>query len=309
MHAWCALALGVALSTSGALYGQARAPAAQVSGIDTRVGVQDGPNGEEMNDALRCPGLKPDQTRETFKIRTEQDKLVWARIVWSEICIERQRSDAVARAWAQRLDEFSVQLDAAAGARKLAEMEVWLRRLVGKFRIEGKRFRTPGNMEVRGTADCFGIGDGPGVSCVISAVWKNSDKAASFAIRPQVLLFGLDPGAMEIRVTHVDFVAIKMRGFLLDGAVNLDPESSPEILYAPPDIHRVIVVAPESLRGVSPKPLSRVAIEPDGDVDMKFYVYPQAGNVGITQPVEFDLQLHRELPVGTAKPADTRRDR
>ncbi len=108
---------------------------------------------------------------------------------------------------------------------------------------------------------------------------------------------------MEIRLTHVDFVAIEMRGFLLDGAVNLEPESHPEILlphsaiggssealhqcimnnmrvaaggrgsfqHCPPPPPPVLI-APESLNPVPPKPLNRVAIEPNGNVDMKFYV-------------------------------------
>jgi hypothetical protein len=275
--------------------------------------------------------LKADVASDKVKIGTEMDKRLWAAAAWRTICIEKLKSDAVALAWMQGQDEYGTQLGEGARARKLAEMEVWLRHLVGKFRIEGRRFRTPGDVRVRGTADCFGIGDGPGVSCVISAKWKDYGVASPFAVRPQVLLFGLDPGAMEIRVTHVDFVAIEMRGFLLDGVVNLEPESHPEILIPHPDVRRAVedalrcgadnvraansgrgsfrrcgsgsppvLVAPESLSPVPPKPLSRIALQPNGDVDMKFYVYASGAlHTGLNQPVEFDLQLRRESETAT----------
>jgi hypothetical protein len=262
-----------------------------------------------VQDASRDEDLRGAHPRPRWSEEPRDPALNPYTSAWITICIEKVRSDAVAFAWAQGLDERGVHLDAAVRARKLREMEVWLRRLVGRFRIEGKRWNASGGRtQVRGTADCFGIGNGPGVSCLISAIWKtgretdkdmNLDQTSYFAVRPQVLLFGLDPGAMEIRVTHVDDLAVGMRGFLLNGAVILDAQSPPGMRA----LNHVFVgvasnpfssVASESLGRAPPKPLSRVAISPAGEVDMKFYVYPPDMITFWNQPIEFDLQLYRE---------------
>jgi hypothetical protein len=299
----------VALSESSGLYAQTRARAPERPSATMGIGAQDPPGFQETRGANPCP---------RWSVEPQDPGIKLWKTAWTTICIEKVRSDAVALAWARGLDERAVPLDLEARARKLVEMELWLRRLVGKSRIAGERWSTGRrNLQVRGTADCFGIGDGPGVSCVISAVWKDSGKAALFAIRPQILLFGLDPGAMEIRVTHVDVVAVEMRGFLLDGAVILEERSSPEVYalnraavdpsmsssgrYAPGSPNHFTSIplsriAPDSTRQ------SRVAIKPDGDIDMKFYVisFSPRGVASLwNQPVEFDLQLHRESRVDT----------
>jgi hypothetical protein len=74
------------------------------------------------------------------------------------ICIDRARSDAVALAWAQEQDEHGLRLDAEARVAKLAEMELGLSHLVGKFRIEGQSWNAWRSRQSGGTADCFGIG-------------------------------------------------------------------------------------------------------------------------------------------------------
>ena len=291
----CVLLTCVALSMGSVLYAQVPNP----PGSTMNSGVQDAPGIQEMRDANPC----------LWSAEPQEPTIKLWKTVWITICIEKVRSDAVAVAWAQGLDEHGVQLDADSRARKLAEMEAWLRRLVGKFRIEGERWSTDRrSLQVRGTADCFAIGSGPGVSCVISAAWK-AGKETDSAVRPQVLLFGFDPGALEIRVTHVDSLAAGMRGFLLDGSVILEAQSPPEIStlnhalvgVASNPISRV---APQSLSRIIPKPLSRVAIKPGGDVDMKFHVYPPSSVALWSQPVEFDLQLHREPQVDTVRPGD-----
>jgi hypothetical protein len=294
----------VALSTIDALYAQARARAPDRPDTAMDSGVQDARSFKEIPRAYPCPWSMEDHSPHK-----------WWNTAWNTICIERARSQAVALAWAHGLDERGMQLDAVAHARKLSEMEVWLRRLAGRFRIEGMRWNASGGRaQVRGTADCFGIGSGPEVTCLISAIWKSGkenakdlDQTSYFAVRPQVLLFGLDPGAMEIRVTHVDDVAVGMRGFLLNGAVILDAQSPPGIR----SLNHALVgvasnpftsVASESKGRVLPKPLSRVAIKPGGDVDMKFHVYPPDMVTFWNQPIEFDLQLYREPQVDTVRP-------
>jgi hypothetical protein len=112
---------------------------------------------------------------------------------------------------------------------------------------------------------------------------------------------------MNIRVTHVDDLAVGMHGFLFNGAVILDAQSPPGILA----LNHALVgvasnpfssVAPESLGRAPPNPLSRVAITPGGDVDMKFYVYPPDIVTFWNQPIEFDLQLYREPEVDAVRP-------
>ncbi len=109
-------------------------------------------------------------------------------------------------------------LDDTARARKLAELNDWLHRLTGRFRIDGE-VEFPGGPpngegmqggRVRGIADCIGIGDGPGVHCMINATWPifadplptTSDLLN--AMQPAVLTIGLNldpPGIQSLLVT------------------------------------------------------------------------------------------------------------
>jgi len=286
----CAMWVCVALSASNAVHAQSRAQTPDPPGAATNYIDLYAP-GEYV-----CPA--PSGT-------SGGRDLNWWFEAWNTICTERVRSDAVALAWTQGLDEHGAQLDAAARASKLTELAVWLRRLVGKFHIEGKRWRTGERSEVHGTADCFGIGNGPGVACVIAAEWvpllagksKNPDTIQNYAIRPQILLFGLDPGAMEIRVTHVDAVAVSLHGFLLDGAVIL--KGMPSLVDFLPNPRIKTRAQPAVLN-----PFSRVAIQPDGAVDLKFHANPPGRISVFYQPIEFDLQLHREPQVEKERPGD-----
>jgi hypothetical protein len=131
---------------------------------------------------------------------------------------------------------------------------------------------------------------------------------------------------MEIRVTHVDFVAVAIRGFLLDGAVILgehsppvvnalnhaavDPFMSSSSRITPGSPNRfgsipLSRVALDSTNSLAPNRYSRVAIKPDGDIDMEFYVFSFGGLASFwNQPVEFDLQLRRESKVDTVRPGN-----
>jgi hypothetical protein len=87
--------------------------------------------------------------------------------------------------------------DAALSASRLAEADAFLRRLTGRFRIEGRIERKmqagfvtgdplmpygrtagllPKSAKVAGVADCSAIGEGAGVNCVISASWPAFDR-------------------------------------------------------------------------------------------------------------------------------------
>lgn len=56
---------------------------------------------------------------------------------WHTICAWQVRATAVSLAWDKGLDLNGVKLDGAARARKITEMEAWLDRLVGQYRVEG----------------------------------------------------------------------------------------------------------------------------------------------------------------------------
>jgi hypothetical protein len=289
----CALLACAALCTSSAAYTQPRPGLPDVNG-----GVADAAGSKEIPVSNPCPRWGTDAPEDDGQFVFD-DRVAWMFAASIQMCMESVRSDSVALTWAQGLDEHGVPLDADARSSKLAEMEEWLRRLKGKFRIEGHRWNKGASSQVLGTAECFGIGSGPGVSCVISADWKRGKNPAAVpAIRPQVLLFGLDPGAMEIRITHVDSVAVELRGILQDGAVILTEQQPPEVLYhsfTPRYFNgREVIIAqrkgtyrpgtahilaiplhryPLDEGGLSPKRLSRIAVTQGGEVDMKFYLF------------------------------------
>jgi hypothetical protein len=93
-------------------------------------------------------------------------------------------------------------------AQKAAELEAWLRRLVGRFRYEGSITNSvdQANLSVSGLIDCRGVGDGPGVQCVINVDWSQHLGKPVWALfmAPSMTLFGLDPGAMGIQYLRVD---------------------------------------------------------------------------------------------------------
>lgn len=116
----------------------------------------------------------------------------------------------------KELREQGIATPSAARAEELAQLDTWLRRVRGRYRIVGQlgvpnwytltpceQARKRGNscrdeapqlpqpLTIRGSAEC--IGTGPGTSCVI-------DRAADMppVWFPQVILFGIDPDALTI---------------------------------------------------------------------------------------------------------------
>lgn len=290
MRGWCVLLVCCAMEVSSTLYAQARPPVPEPP-IGVTIRPQDQLSRKEMWDANPC-----------FRRRTNsgKDMEVYWRTAWILLCVERERSLAVTQAWAKGLDEHGNQLDADRRAKKLAEMETWLRRLVGKYRIDGKYWNSGGTSTVQGSAECFGVGGGPGVSCVLSPTWKapkethkdkRLDKALEIAMQPLVLLFGMDPGASQIRVTMVDFRAVGKSGPLIGGAVMF--EGRPNFEHT--GEHPLVTYTWQ---------YSRVAAKPGGDLDMKFVVF-ESDIFQIfyhQQPIEIDLQLHRVRPVDAENP-------
>lgn len=134
-------------------------------------------------------------------------------------------------------DESAV---AARRAAKMAELEQWLGRLRGRYRMEGHVYQVmnyalgkgqPGIADepLEGIADCAaigtGTGTGTGIQCVIDARWRpihwpptppdmQSVPAMSeyFTLHPAVLLLGIDPDGASIHVLQVDDKSIAIAG-------------------------------------------------------------------------------------------------
>lgn len=276
----------VALTTSGMLQGQAHPPALEPPDIRWLVLPEDRLKDEEIRGADPCHRDR------------NMERLDWDREAWLAFCVQRARSSFVSQAWRRGLDTDGERLQPDAPTRKLAEMELWLRHLPGKYRIEGKYWNSGGSNPVRGTADCFGIGSGPGVSCMISTQYeapkeagnpdsgtikdRRLDHALYNAMRGLVLLFGVDPGASLLRVTLVDFRAIATSGFLEGGVVMLEGRPDIERLFG----HHLVTYTWQT---------TFIATGPDGDLTAKFLVRA-ADSMSTPKPILFDLRLHREAP-------------
>lgn len=100
------------------------------------------------------------------------------------------------------------ELDAATREARLAQLDAWLRKLAGRYRIEGL-VETPGHATVQvvgasnamedlavattlsgkisGVADCAGVGDGAGLHCIINATWPVIDvDVAKIGAKPTI---------------------------------------------------------------------------------------------------------------------------
>jgi hypothetical protein len=119
------------------------------------------------------------------------------------------------------------------------EMEVWLKRLVGRYEFDGlvhviaqgdcgtlppdpaesenpPPVPPPACEPVKGRGDCVGIGSGPGVQCIFNIQWRDiyamdfEEGSASAApgaaayLDPSMALFGMDPVRAAISYMLVD---------------------------------------------------------------------------------------------------------
>jgi hypothetical protein len=268
-RAWTVLLTCTAMLASGELFAQASLPAPRL------------PVAQNKQDATPCP----------------RDD---GGTAWHTICAWEVRSTAVSLAWEKGLDLNGVKLDAAARARKITEMEAWLKRLVGKYRVEGTYLNTGGIGPVAGTANCRHVIDGPGVQCEVTATVKHPgepaknppfDQAITDGMRPLIILFGIDPDTQQIKAGLVDSRATETTGRLIDDAVLLTVQGGrPFAVTFTPDSRLVWYAWYQSL----------IALQPGGGLDMKFTILGGAirRSVAPARPwTEFDLQLLRETPV------------
>lgn len=120
-------------------------------------------------------------------------------------------------------------------ATKLADLNAWLKRLQGQFRVTGEIWNTiymqcsptGGEAGIRkcygppvappqsfkGVADCVSIGSGPGTHCLFNAGWNVPAPPYLQIIwdpwlDPGIMLFGLDPDALGIRYLQVNYWSI-----------------------------------------------------------------------------------------------------
>jgi hypothetical protein len=102
--------------------------------------------------------------------------------------------------------------------------DVWLRRLVGNFKLDGAiklgecviEFKPTNNCAtITGKIDCTAVGDGPGVQCVINAKWEiyGWHPLASSFLDPAMSLFGLDPGRSAINLLLINDRGLPTGGF------------------------------------------------------------------------------------------------
>jgi hypothetical protein len=124
----------------------------------------------------------------------------------------------------QRDRDLAEKFDAATHATKLAELKTWIRRIPGRFRIEGRIERMGGGglvgAKVSGVADCDSVGQGAGVHCIFNATWpiidmpfrpanrmgpiqSPSPSEALRSFQPALLVLGLDPQVSEVRALMV----------------------------------------------------------------------------------------------------------
>lgn len=136
--------------------------------------------------------------------------------------VQAQARSPVSRAARDQVQKGGA-FDAAAQSRKRAELEVWLSRFVGSFQLKGTvmEYLNGGRLtsqDINGVMHCAGIGDGPGVHCLVKAsfgpnLWQSfggigggtpTHSITYNTLNPAVMLFALDPDDLKIKVLLVD---------------------------------------------------------------------------------------------------------
>lgn len=154
-------------------------------------------------------------------------------------CVE---AGAQARGPSKRATRSSAQgPESGDHARKLAELDAFLRRLTGRFQYEGVA-EDPGDYcyvprnsrgiplicvsavrePAKGKSDCVGIGEGPGTHCVVNVTWPDfTDPTRRLpgpgktwfpplppALAPSLVLYGIEPRNPGLRLLQIDSKSI-----------------------------------------------------------------------------------------------------
>lgn len=175
--------------------------------------------------------------------------LLTALLAPSDACAQARGPDAeevrengqeiLSRRERERLEaEQEANMDEATRALRIEEMSTWLRRLPGRYRIKGEARLGLDIGSVDGIADCAGVGDGPGVNCIINAKWpllpylqdpmitKPSTHEFLNTMRPSVLVFGmsLDPPRGISLMVMGDSVVLDWSGKLEQDTLHQTPD-------------------------------------------------------------------------------------
>jgi hypothetical protein len=97
--------------------------------------------------------------------------------------------------------------------------DVWLRRLVGNFKLDGMIKQGPCEAylcsAITGKIDCIAVGNGPGVQCIINAKWEIYSRFVDLSsyLDPAMSLLGLNPGRSAINLLLINDRGLPTGGF------------------------------------------------------------------------------------------------
>lgn len=207
---------------------------------------------------------------------------------------------------AKQVEALPLVLDEATRASKIAEMEAWLGRLVGRFRGEAVVANISIIEKIESTAVCSRFGDGSGVRCFIGE--SKPERVAlpegfrsgttiietNMGILP-VLYFGINPDTLEIQLMIIDNRQVGGRSGALAGNT-VDFSDNWKVCHK--------VTWGECWME------ARITAEPTGEIFMKFsqnhWLYghrtPALTGGKSSHTFEIELHLHRELPVDADGP-------
>lgn len=107
------------------------------------------------------------------------------------------KAEAQARGPSVKTGSSDTGLNEGEHTGKLAALDIWLRRLTGRFRIIG-------GGRTLGTADCTHIGSGPGVHCMTGTYQADLVVRNNPFVGPSMTLYGVDPEVPGIRYLRVN---------------------------------------------------------------------------------------------------------
>jgi len=199
---------------------------------------------------------------------------------------------------AEPIDELDeIVVTGARRVRNPQKIVDWLKRLVGQFSYDGyvdlsSEGAPQGRRAVKGAGDCTGFGPGPGVQCVMKAIWpeargSNGEEIPGgiSTLAPAMVLYGLDPDYMGIRYLQLD-----NRGIAEGGLGELDGET-------------LTSKAPCATLPAPCQRITRINAHPDGKlIQMQIDIQREDQRL-----VRFMFVMHRVGPVPGAEPAATPR--
>ncbi len=164
-----------------------------------------------------------------------QRKFVAASLAWVALHVS---GELHAQARGPALDEWRGTAQAAVDPVAVRiDMDAWLKRLMGKFRYEGigKGINNPEWYHITGFSDCTGIGEGPGVQCIINMTVSEP------GLHTAMSLYGMDPAALKIRYMQVRYAGLPEGGDAALKSAGIVKFVLPCVNW-PPACRRVIVI-------------------------------------------------------------------